>query len=81
MGKVGKTFTIDHELYVWLADHAEKEGKKESYIINAMLTNHKRKYTTWKCSVCGTSNSNDNKSCYVLRPGPDGEFCTGVKPE
>jgi len=76
MGKVGKTFTIDHELYVWLADHAEKEGKKESYIINAMLTNHKRQYTTWTCSICGTSNSNDNKSCYVLN---DDVFCMGVK--
>jgi hypothetical protein len=76
MGKVGKTFTIDHELYVWLADHAEKEGKKESYIINAMLTNLKRDYTTWTCSVCGVSNDLKNKSCYTLS---DGDFCKGVK--
>ena len=78
MGKVGKTFTIDHELYTWLANHAEKEGKKESYIINAMLTNLKRQYTTWTCSICGVSNDLENKSCYTLN---DGDFCKGVKPE
>jgi len=77
MGKVGKTFTIDHELYVWLANHAEKEGKKESYIINAMLTNLKRQYTTWTCLVCGASNGLKNKSCYQLT---DGVFCKGLKP-
>jgi len=78
MGKIGKTFTIDHNLYTWLANHAEKEGKKESYIINAMLTNLKRQYETWICSICGGYNDLKNKSCYTLS---DGDFCKGVKPE
>ena len=77
MGKVGKTFTIDHELYTWLSNHAEKEGKKESYIINAMLNNLKRQYETWSCPECNATNANRFTSCHTLN---DGEFCKGVKP-
>ena len=74
MGKVGKTFTIDHELYVWLADHAEKEGKKESYIINAMLTNLKRQHETWTCPECNGTNHISEKVCWASTG------CKGVKP-
>ena len=64
MGKIGKTFTIDHKLYTWLANHAEKEGKKESYIINAMLNNLKRQYETWSCPECNATNDNQFTSCH-----------------
>jgi len=64
MGKVGKTFTIDHNLYTWLADHAEKEGKKESYIINAMLNNLKRQFETWSCPECNATNDNQFVTCH-----------------
>jgi len=67
MGKVGKTFTIDHELYTWLANHAKKEGKKESYIINAMLNNLKRQYSlseTWSCPECNATNTNRFTDCH-----------------
>jgi len=64
MGKIGKTFTIDHKVYTWLANHAEKEGKKESYVVNAMLTNLKRHYETWTCPKCDSTNSNDYTNCH-----------------
>jgi len=64
MGKVGKTFTIDHELYTWLANHAKNEGKKESYIINAMLNNLKRQYETWSCPKCNATNANQFTVCH-----------------
>ena len=76
MGKSGKTFTIDIKILDWLEDYAKKEKKKESAIVNSMLKLLKRQDETWKCSICGTSNGNDNQSCYKLT---DGEFCEGVK--
>jgi len=64
MGKIGKTFTIDHKVYTWLANHAEKEGKKESYVVNAMLTNLKRHYETWTCPECNATNDNQFTDCH-----------------
>jgi len=75
MGKVGKTFTIDHKLYVWLANHAEKEGKKESYIINAMLNSLKRQHETWTCPECTGTNHISEKVCWASTG------CKGVKPK
>ena len=77
MGKVGKTFTCDVQVLVWLEQFAKKQKKKESAIVNAMLLAAKRQEETWKCSVCGVSNGNDNATCWKLN---DGEFCEGVKP-
>ena len=76
MGKVGKTFTLDLQVLMWLADYAKKNNKKESAVVNALLNSAKRQDETWECSICGTSNGNDNQSCYKLT---DGEFCEGVK--
>jgi len=76
MGKIGKTFTIDFQVYAWLADYARKNNKKESAVVNALLNSAKRTAETWTCSICGVSNGNDNATCYVLT---DGEFCKGVK--
>jgi len=76
MGKFGRTFTIDIEILNWLEEHAKEHSMKVSYIVNAILSTSMRQSLTWKCSVCGTSNSNDSQSCYVLT---DGVFCKGVK--
>ena len=76
MGKVGKTFTLDLQVLMWLADYAKKSNKKESAVVNALLNSAKRQDETWTCSICGLANNNDNQSCYKLT---DGEFCEGVK--
>ena len=72
MGKIGKTFTIDFQVYAWLADHCKKTNKKESAFVNQLLNSAKRQDETWICSVCSGTNHNDNESCYA---DPD---CTGV---
>ena len=73
MGKVGKTFTLDLQVLMWLADYAKKNNKKESAVVNSLLNSAKRQDETWLCSVCNGTNHNDNQSCYA---DPD---CTGVK--
>jgi len=73
MGKSAKTFTVDVKVLRWLEKFAKKEDKKESYIVNQMLNSAMRKTKTWKCSICGGSNHNDNASCYA---NPD---CEGMK--
>ena len=77
MGKVGKTFTLDLKVLAWLEQYSKKQQKAESAIVNHLLNSAKRQEETWKCSVCGVSNGNDNATCWKLN---DGEFCEGVKP-
>ena len=76
MGKVGKTFTLDLQVLMWLADYAKKQNKKESAVVNSLLNSAKRQYETWTCSIGGLANNNDNQSCYKRT---DGEVCEGVK--
>jgi hypothetical protein len=76
MGKVGKTFTLDIQLLMWLADYAKENNKKESAVINALLYSAKRSAEIWKCSICDANNHIDNETCFTLI---DGEFCKGVK--
>jgi len=71
--KVGKTFTIDMNVYAWLHYHAKENKRSESYIVNALLNSAKRLSETWKCSECGGTNINDSKVCYA---DPD---CKGVQ--
>ena len=71
--KVGKTFTLDLQVLMWLADYAKRIGKKESAVVNALLNSAKRQSETWICSICKGTNHNDNESCYA---DPD---CEGVK--
>ena len=77
MAKIGKTFTIDLDVYQWLEQHAKEHNMKVSYVVNAILSTSKRQSQTWKCTVCGKSNHIDNRTCYLLT---DGIFCKGVKP-
>ena len=76
MGKSGKTFTLDLQVLVWLADYCKKNNKKESAFINQLLNSAKRQDETWTCSICGLANNNANESCYKLT---DGVFCEGIK--
>jgi len=65
MGKVGKTFTCDVKVLVWLEEHARKNNMKESALVNGMLRSAMRQNQTWICSKCGGSNGNDSKVCYA----------------
>jgi len=76
MGKVGKTFTLDMKILLWVESAAKKAREKESAFVNSILIRAKRLAETWKCSVCGVSNDVDSKTCYTLT---EGEFCEGVK--
>ena len=78
MAKIGKTFTIDIDIYNWLEQHARKENRKVSFVVNQALREIKRSIETWKCSVCGMHNNNENQSCFLLT---DGVFCKGVAPK
>ena len=73
MGKVGKTFTCDVQVLVWLEQFAKKQKKKESAIVNAMLLAAKRQSETWQCSECkGTMHISETK-CWATKD------CKGVK--
>jgi len=76
MGKVGKTFTLDMKLLLWLEESAKKEKKSESSMVNSILQRVKRQTETWKCDICGVLNDIESQSCYTL---VDDEFCAGVK--
>jgi len=76
MGKVGKTFTLDMKVLLWLEESAKKERKSESAMVNSILQRVKRQTETWKCSICGVLNDIESKSCYTLN---NDEFCEGVK--
>jgi len=74
MGKVGKTFTCDVKVLVWLEEHARKNNMKESALVNGMLRSAMRLHQSWICSKCGGTNGNDSKVCYADID------CDGVKP-
>mgnify|MGYP003149787581 CR=1 FL=1 len=76
-GKIGKSFTIDLDVYVWLEKYAKEHKQKQSAIVNTILRRAKKSFTSWDCSVCGFVNTQESKTCYSL---VDGEFCKGVKP-
>jgi len=76
MGKVGKTFTLDMKLLLWLEESAKKENKSESAMVNSILQRVKRQTETWECSICGVFNDIESKSCYTLN---DDVFCAGVR--
>ncbi len=76
MGKVGKTFTLDMKVLLWIESAAKKAREKESAFVNSILIRAKRQSETWKCEICGVSNDIESKTCYTL---VEGEFCEGVK--
>jgi sugar/nucleoside kinase (ribokinase family) len=78
MTKIGKTFTIDQDIFNWLVEHAEAKGRKVSYVVNLALRKIKQESEHWKCPVCGAFNDKESKSCYVLS---NGVFCEGTPPK
>ena len=70
MGKVGKTFTCDVKVLLWLEQYAKKQQKKESAIVNSMLNSAKRQDESWICPKCDSLNANDFTTCskceYIL---------------
>ena len=64
MGKIGKTFTIDFQVYAWLAEYAKKNNKKESAIVNDLLNSARRTNQTWKCPECNSVNDNQFTTCH-----------------
>ena len=73
MGKVGKTFTCDVQVLVWLEKYAKKQKKKESAIVNAMLREAKRHSETWTCAECGGRMHESEVKCWATKD------CKGVK--
>jgi len=73
MGKVGKTFTFDVKVLIWLEQYAKKQNKKESYIVNSMLNSAKRQDESWTCPKCQASNDNRYSDCH------DCEYVVSVK--
>jgi len=76
MGKVGKTFTLDMKVLLWIESAAKTAREKESAFVNSILIRAKQQSETWKCSICGVANDIDSKSCYTL---VEGVWCEGVK--
>jgi len=64
MGKVGKTFTCDVKVLLWLEEYAKKEHKTESYIVNDLLYGMKRQTETWSCPDCNATNDNRFEECH-----------------
>jgi len=64
MGKVGKTFTFDVKVLIWLEQYAKKQNKKESYIVNSMLNSAMRHDQTWTCPKCTAVNDNQFSNCH-----------------
>ena len=64
MGKVGKTFTLDLQVLMWLADYARENKKSESSVVNALLNSARRLEITWICPKCQVANSNDFTDCH-----------------
>ena len=78
MTKIGKTFTIDQDIFNWLVEHAEAKGRKVSYVVNLALRKIKQESEHWLCPVCRAQNDKESKSCYRLT---NGEFCPGTPPK
>jgi hypothetical protein len=64
MGKVGKTFTCDVKVLIWLEEYAKKQQKKESAVVNALLNSAKRQDESWICPECQVINDNQFTTCY-----------------
>lgn len=64
MGKIGKTFTIDLDVYNWLEKYAEEKKRKVSYVVNAALRKTKNEIETWDCDVCGKNNGSKYTTCW-----------------
>jgi len=64
MGKVGKTFTCDVKVLVWLEQYAKKQKKAESYIVNSMLNSAMRQASSWICPECQAMNDNQFSNCH-----------------
>jgi hypothetical protein len=70
MGKVGKTFTLDVKVLMWLEEYAKEQKEKESAVVNGFLRSAMQQSTSWKCLDCQSINDNQFTTCYN---------CPGVK--
>ena len=75
MGKVGKTFTCDVKVLLWLEEHAKKNNMKQSTLVNGMLRSAMRMHETWICPECNGSNHRSENVCWASTD------CKGLKPE
>ena len=73
MGKVGKTFTLDMNVLLWLERYAKEQRKKESAIVNQILNSAKRQCETWTCAKCEGTNHISESKCWATTD------CKGVK--
>jgi len=64
MGKFGRTFNIDIQVLQWLEEHAKKNKRKVSYIVNAGLRQMMRQNQSWDCPECKANNDNQFTNCH-----------------
>jgi len=62
--KVGKTFTIDLEVYAWLVKYCKDHHQKQSYVVNSILRRARKAFTQWACPECNATNDNRFDSCH-----------------
>ena len=62
--KIGKTFTIDLDIYNWLEEHARKKNRKVSYVVNMALRQIKQTTQQWQCPKCEKYNANEFTTCH-----------------
>ena len=64
MAKIGKTFTIDLDIYAWLEQYAKDKDRKVSFVVNQALRQIKRSVETWDCPECKASNHCNYNDCH-----------------
>ena len=64
MGKIGKTFTIDIDIYNWLEQHAKDKNRKVSFVVNKALRQIRRTTQQWQCPKCQKYNHNQYSDCH-----------------
>ena len=61
--KVGKTFTIDLDVYAWLVKYCKDHHQKQSYVVNSILRRARKGMESWICPECNQNNSNHFNDC------------------
>ena len=65
MSKIGRSFTIDTKVWVWLEEYALKVNKKKSDIVNQALKERLEPImAVWSCYKCDAENSIQFKKCW-----------------
>ncbi len=65
MSKIGRSFTIDTQVWVWLEEYSIKVNKKKSDIVNQALKERLEPImASWICYKCDAKNSVQFRECF-----------------